>query len=313
MDATTAPKEARLQRAAHLVEQAVHAGAQLIVLPELFNIGYSYTIDNFRKAESITGETVEWMKQAAEKHQIHLAGSLLLREHGEIFDTLLLTAPDGSLWRYDKTYPWGWERSCFREGKEITVAETAFGKVGMMICWDAAHLDLWRQYAGRIDLMIISSCPPDVASPTFVFPSGENVTLDDFGKIGRSFKNTGQLLFSQMLHQQTAWLGVPSVQSTGTGHLHTAIPNGALFLLMYLPMAPALAKYLTQAKAAVLECDFISGCKIVSGDGKTLAMEAQNRGDGFVTAEVALRKNRSFPNAPQPKSLLPKTAYFTYN
>ena len=159
--------------------------------------------------------------------------------------------------------------------------------------------------------MIISSCPPDVSSPAFVFPSGGNITLDDFGRIGRSFKGIEHLLFNKMLHQQTAWLGVPSVQSTGTGHLHTAVPNGALSLLMHLPMAPALAKYFTQAKAAVLEWDFISGCKIVDRDAKTLAVEAWSRRDGFATAEVALQKNRSFPNTPQPKPLLPKTAYCT--
>ena len=48
MDATPAPLSERLERAEKIVTQATQSGAQLIVLPELFNSRYAYTDDNYK-------------------------------------------------------------------------------------------------------------------------------------------------------------------------------------------------------------------------------------------------------------------------
>ncbi len=238
MEASLAPTAERLRRAERLIGEAVQAGAALVVLPELFNTGYGYTPENFRRAEPLSGPSVTWLKNTAAQSQIHLAGSLLLWDEGEIYNALLLFAPDGRMWRYDKSYPWGWERAYFRGRKGITVAQTDLGDMGLMLCWDAAHAELWRQYAGRVKLMIVSSCPPDVTNPTFILHNGEKVTFADFGRMGKLLKNTGRLLFGEMVNQQTAWLGVPTVQTVGSGHIRTGIPNGWLSLLAFLPAAP---------------------------------------------------------------------------
>ncbi|MDM8528771.1 carbon-nitrogen hydrolase family protein [Anaerolineales bacterium HSG24] len=311
MDANPASISDRLQRAERLVVQAVQTGAQLVVLPEIFNTGYGYTDENFYRAEPITGQTVTWLKEMAIQHHIHLAGSLMLLDEPEIYNALLLFAPDGRMWRYDKNYPWGWERGYFRGKKGITVAKTELGDIGLMICWDVAHPHLWRQYAGQIDLMIVSSCPPDVTNPTFVFPKGKQVTFDDFGKVGTSLKGSGRLLFGEMVNQQTAWLGVPAIQTVGTGHIRTAIPSGLLSLLSYIPVAPKLVKHLPQANNMQLKCGFVQGCKIVDGWGEVQTELEQVQGETYTIAEVTIPDKKPRPNSPQPKSLLPKIAYFS--
>lgn len=311
MDARCAPTSERLQRAERLVRQVVQSGVDLVVLPELFNTGYGYTAENFQRAEPLSGQTVTWLKETAVGHQIHLAGSLMLLDEQEIYNALLLFAPDGRMWRYDKSYPWGWERAYFRGRKGVTVAETDLGDIGLMICWDTAHRNLWQQYAGRVNLMIISSCPPDVTNPTFIFENGDKVTLDDFGQVGKSLKNTGRLLFGEMVNQQTAWLGVPAVQTVGSGHIRTAIPNGLLSLISYLPVAPKLIKYLPQGNSVQLECDFVQGCKIVDGDGKVQTELEQAQGETFTIAEVVVPDKKTEPQSPQPKSLLPGMAYLS--
>src|SRR5262245_57197833 len=101
MDATPAPREVRLARAADLIAEAASSGAQLAVLPELFNTGYIYDDSNFAAAEPFDGPTAAWMKTQASQHQLHLAGTFLVAENGDIFNTALLFAPDGRQWRYD--------------------------------------------------------------------------------------------------------------------------------------------------------------------------------------------------------------------
>lgn len=309
MDAAVAPATERLARADHLVGRAVESGAELVLLPELFNLGYGYTDENFRRVETLDGPTVRWMKQTAASRRIHLAGSLLLLDQGQIYNALLLFAPDGRMWRYDKSYPWGWERAYFRGRKGLTVAETDLGAIGLLICWDAAHLNLWRGYAGKVDLMLVSSCPPDVTNPTFIFPNGDTVTFGDFGWVGAQLKDSARRLFGEMVNQQTSWLGVPLVQTVGCGHIRTPLPNSLGSLLSYLPAAPGLVKYLPQGQYIELACNLVQGCKIVNGDGQVLTELEQEAGETFTCAEVSLSSVRPSPLDVQPPSLLPHIGY----
>ena len=65
MDARPAPTPERLARAENLVAQAAHSGAQLVVLPEVFNTGYEYSDQNFARAEAPDGQTASWMLKTA--------------------------------------------------------------------------------------------------------------------------------------------------------------------------------------------------------------------------------------------------------
>lgn len=165
----------RLAQAEYFVVQCVQNGAKLIVLPEVFNTGYEYSDQNYLRAESLDGLTATWMRNTAARYQVHLAGSFLRREQDRIFNTLLLVAPDNRQWHYDKNYPWVWERAYFQKGTGITVADTELGKIGFLICWDAAHPILWAQYSGKVELMIVSSCPPKALDLTLVLPDGQRI------------------------------------------------------------------------------------------------------------------------------------------
>ena len=134
MDAAPAPTPARLARATRLAEEAAAAGAQLVVLPELFNIGYEYSERNHARAEAADGPALSWMRQTSARLGVHLAGSLLLIDGAEVYNTLFLTAPNGQSWRYDKNYPWGWERGYFRGGRWAGLAVIAI-TLSLAISW----------------------------------------------------------------------------------------------------------------------------------------------------------------------------------
>jgi len=169
MDAVSIPVWKRLSRATNLIAEAVNDEAQLVVLPEMFNTGYGFDERNYALAEPIDGETVTWMKSRTAQHNIHLAGSLLLLDKTDIYNAGLLVAPDGRIWRHDKINITLWERAYSREGHQITIADTDLGKLGLMICSDVLCPDLWVQYAGKVDAMVVMFSPGDTSQANLIF------------------------------------------------------------------------------------------------------------------------------------------------
>lgn len=81
MNVKPAPLQERLSSAGDLVQEAVQAGAELIVLPELFNSGYAYSQKNYNNAETIDGPTMIWMQNQAKKYGVYIAGTILIKEN----------------------------------------------------------------------------------------------------------------------------------------------------------------------------------------------------------------------------------------
>lgn len=288
MDATPAPVTDRLDRAAALVAEAAASGAELVVLPEIFNIGYEYSDRNYSLPETVDGTTVTWMKDQATEHGIYLAGSLLLRDNDEVYNSQLIVAPDGRIWRYDKQYPWAWERAYFREGSAITVADTDLGRLGMMICWDYAHPELWQRYAGQVDAMVMTSCPP--AGHQLRINGSETTMTIDYPD--------GDSPFGSDLDALTAWMRVPLVNSSSSGHFESR-----------LPLSPFSTAVLGQPSLnATATAGFIQQAKIVNADGEVLARITED-GDGLTLAEVTLADQPPKPLSPPPRSY-PWTVYF---
>ena len=295
MDAAPAPVTDRLDRAARLIAEAAQNGAQLIVFPEVFNTGYEYTDSNYGLAEPIDGQTMTWMKVQAAEHHVHLAGSFLLLDAEEIYNSAFIVAPDGRTWRYDKIYPFNWERAYFREGRGTTIADTELGKLGMLICWDAAHADLWQRYAGRVDAMVVTSCPPAFHKSTLLFPDGER---------RQTIMRNESHFQDQDIEDQAGWLHVPVIASQGTGTFRSHLPLPQLSIAALLGTQPAhlpeLLTKLSDANQVWLEADYAQYGKIMDAQGQVVAKIVQP-GDQYVIAGITLADQPSDPIAPQPR------------
>jgi deaminated glutathione amidase len=153
----SADKLANLDKAEKLVAAAAGAGAELIALPEMFNL-YGPFEPIVAAAETIPGPTSERLTQWAVRHEVFIVGGSFAERDdatGKARNTSLLIAPDGRmLARYCKVHLFDIDlpgRVTSREsewiaaGCETTVTDTPLGRVGQAICYDLRFPELFRR------------------------------------------------------------------------------------------------------------------------------------------------------------------------
>jgi len=294
MDAVPLPVWQRLQRTTSLIAEAVAEGAKLIVLPEMFNTGYEFHERNYALAESLHGETVTWMKTQAEKHHIHLAGSLLLRDQFDIYNAGFLIAPDGSHWRHNKVNVTLWERAFFRAGDhQVTVADTELGKIGMMICSDVLHPDLWRKYAGKVDLMVVMFSPGNTGQSELIFPDGYRLAFPEFEQAVKP-SGLGTYPGFEVMEKFIAWIPVPMIAAGGTGVVRSGLPG-----LEDLLDGSIFSGYAEKASEVLFELHF--GMATMIMDLKNgVAVSGTATADRVISAEIELLDATPQPIGQQP-------------
>ena len=60
---------------------------EIVVLPEMYSTGFSMQTEKL--AETMEGETVEWMKRISAGKKIILTGSVIIEEAGHYFNRLI--------------------------------------------------------------------------------------------------------------------------------------------------------------------------------------------------------------------------------
>jgi predicted amidohydrolase len=157
---SNADKERNLEVAGSLVRAAADDGAELIVLPEKFNL--LGTPEQMRAgAESLDGPTLRWVSSlAADTGSWIVAGSIVERREGErkLRNTSALVGPDGSIEAvYRKIHMFDVEVGgvTYREseteaaGDEVVVGQAGGVRVGMAICYDLRFPEVFRILALR--------------------------------------------------------------------------------------------------------------------------------------------------------------------
>ena len=137
-----------IDRAEALAEAAGEGGADIVVLPELFDV-YSLGRPEWLKysGENIPGEgkLQRRFSAAAKKHGMYLVANILETEGDLLFNTAILYGRDGAyIGKYRKTHLAPGEEDYITRGDAYPVFETDFGKVGITICMDIHFPELFR-------------------------------------------------------------------------------------------------------------------------------------------------------------------------
>ena len=129
--------EVNINKAVGLVERT---GAEIIVLPELFNTGYLIVSKDeaFDLSEPIPGgKTTEALSAAAREKNAHIVAGLIERENDNLFNSAVVISPSGYLGKYRKIHLFSEEKLWFQPGDlGFNVFDIGICKIGVMVCFD---------------------------------------------------------------------------------------------------------------------------------------------------------------------------------
>lgn len=147
---------ANVKKASALLSRAADDAARLVLLPELFNVGYYVGPQLFGWWETDDGPTVSWMRGESATRGIVVCGSIAERRGHRLYNTLFIAEPDGTLHRYAKRQPAKNETPAFDPGDDPNIVATHLGRIGAAVCADLTWgASLLRPLAGHGDLMFV--------------------------------------------------------------------------------------------------------------------------------------------------------------
>lgn len=164
MSVVEGDKEKTIARALENITRA--ADADLVVLPEIWNVGFM-SFDRYEsEAEDREGPTLTALRQAAREVDVFLhTGSFVEKDGDDYFNSSYLLSPEGDiLANYRKIHLFGHnsrETQILKPGEKVIVADTPLGRIGMATCYDLRFPELFRRMAeqGAALFLICSAWP----------------------------------------------------------------------------------------------------------------------------------------------------------
>jgi len=161
---TEESKDKSLEHASRMIRQC--QGADLILLPELWNIGFM-SFDRYREeAETQEGPTLSLLRSLAKELSCHLyTGSFVEKRGDQLCNSSFLLNPNGDiLGSYQKIHLFTYQSSeaeILTPGTSITVIPTEFGNLGLATCYDLRFPEFLRRMLDQgAEFFLISSAWP---------------------------------------------------------------------------------------------------------------------------------------------------------
>lgn len=158
----TSDKEANVSHARETIAKGASHGAQMVVLPEMWNCPYTnasfpvYAED----IEAGASPSTQMLSAAAAEHKVTIVGGSVPESHrGQLYNTCCVYGPDGTrLAKHRKVHLFDIdipgkitmrESDTLAPGEHATVVDTPAGKLGIGICYDMRFPELAAISAAR--------------------------------------------------------------------------------------------------------------------------------------------------------------------
>ncbi len=108
----------------------------LVILPEMFSTGFSMRPSVL--AETMDGQTIEWMKKISNAKKIIVTGSIIIEDNGHYFNRLIWMLPNGNYGFYDKRHLFAYagEDQHYTAGNKRLITSVNGWKINLQICYD---------------------------------------------------------------------------------------------------------------------------------------------------------------------------------
>lgn len=151
-----------LNKAKELVKKAKAQGAELILLPELFDVGYDLEI--VKHLDYNTEATLDFLKALCKELEIYMIAGVYENTSEGKFNTAYVIDNEGNQigkYRKNKLFCLSIENEIFTPGEEQCIVEIKGIRFGIMICYDIRFPELGRKYidAGCEVIAVVSAFP----------------------------------------------------------------------------------------------------------------------------------------------------------
>lgn len=131
--------------------------ADVIVLPEMFTTAFCME----GQAETMNGESVQWMRQKAQELDAAVCGSLIILENEKQYNRFVWVTPEGNLEHYDKRHLFSLmgEEERFTAGSERKIIRYKGWKICPQVCYDLRFPVFSRNDLGYDVLLYVANWP----------------------------------------------------------------------------------------------------------------------------------------------------------
>lgn len=190
-------KKANIEKLESLIKD-VPSESDVILLPEMFTTGFS--MNAMSLAETMSGNTLAWMKKTSNSLNKVIAGSIIIHDDGKYRNRFLWVEPDGKINFYDKKHSFtpGGESEFYTNGERRKVIDYKGWRIFTSICYDLRFPN-WLQNDIHYDILVNVASWPEIRAThwkTFLQSRAiENqaytIGINRIGKDGRDIKYSG--------------------------------------------------------------------------------------------------------------------------
>jgi omega-amidase len=169
---------------------SIEERTEVVVLPEMFSTGFSMNPEQL--AETMEGETVQWMKRMAAEKKIILTGSVIIEDAGQsamnenadqntlsspgqtetvrpgFYNRLIWMLPNGQYGYYDKRHLFAFagEDKHYTAGTKRQIASVKGWKINLQVCYDL-RFPVWSRQTSPSGSLSATGGKGGIAAPEY--------------------------------------------------------------------------------------------------------------------------------------------------